>query len=444
MKKKIKNFWEYYRELRHTHGVDIATAMVIRNFRKKYLRFTEISNKENKLQYGKAIGVDDLFYQRFPHLVPILPSLPHIDAQRKINLMTLSLNGKHIFGGIATSLIFAMNLSTKMNIKLRIVCTDVPGTLENLSEFLERYNIQFDLNNVELFNAAPRSVYNPVHLEVRKDDIFIATTWWSAYLTDQLQPNNKFIYFVQDYEPIFSANGDEQVLANGTYLLKDRFIPIVNTKILHDYYVQNNYEEFSKHNLYFEPAFSDSIFTPRLTSKDEDAMKILFFYARPSVARNLFYLGLNSIKKAFDDGLLDSKKWEVYFAGAENREIEISKGFIAKNLGKMDIQDYGKFSHNVDLAISLMMAPHPSYPPLEMAASGARVVSTQYKNKTDLTNYSKNIFLADYSVESIIKKIRQTTEISETERIENVKSSHIQNNWNEAFEDVINKIQKYF
>ena len=444
MKNKIKKIWAYYRELRHAHGVDIATAMVIRNFRKKYLRFTEISNKEKNLSYGKTVGVEDLFYQKFPHLVPILPSLPHINMERRINLMTLSLNGKHIFGGIATSLIFAMNLSSKMNIKLRIVCTDVPGTLENLSEFLERYNIKFDLNNVELFNAAPRSVYNPVHLEVRKDDIFIATTWWSAYLTDQLQPNSKFIYFVQDYEPIFSANGDEQVLANATYLLKDRFIPVVNTKILHDYYVQNNYEEFSKHNLYFEPAFSDSIFTPRLLSKDDDAKKILFFYARPSVARNLFYLGLNSIKKAFDDGVLDSKRWEVYFAGAENHEIEISRNFVAKNLGKMDIQDYGKFANKVDLAISLMMAPHPSYPPLEMAISGSRVVSTQYQNKTNLTNYSKNILLADYSVESIVDRIKLAMDISEVERVENLKSSKILNDWNKAFEDVIQKIQKYF
>ena len=441
---KVKQLNQHYKDLRHAYGVEVATAMVFRSIRKKYFKFTSFSKSQPNAPVGKLPNVDNIFYSRFPNLTPILPALPKLNSERKINLMALSINGKHIFGGTATALVFAMKLSIQMNIKLRLVCTDYPGTLDNIEEFLKEYDINFDLKNLELFNAAPRSIYSPVHLEVRKDDIFIATTWWSAYLCEKLQPSTKFIYFVQDYEPIFSPNGDEQILANGSYLLKDRFIPIVNTKILLDYFVQNNYEEFKKYNLSFEPSFLKSIFDIKNKKTVKQKKKKLFFYARPNVARNMYYLGLQALVKAFEDNILDLNEWEIFFAGGETPELEIVKKLNSKNLGKMNLREYGKFAANVDLAISLMMAPHPSYPPLEMAASGAIVVTTLYENKVDLSMYSKNILVAEYTIDSILSKIKEALRIDEKTRQINFQQNNILSNWDESFKNTIPYILKLY
>lgn len=86
---------------------------------------------------------------------------------------------------------------------------------------------------------------------------------------------------VQDYEPIFYANGDERLLAEMTYRLKDRFIPIVNTSILLSYYIDRNYNDFKKYGCFFEPSFDKRLFKP-LTNLDfklapSKKKKVMFF-----------------------------------------------------------------------------------------------------------------------------------------------------------------------
>ena len=56
-----------------------------------------------------------------------------------------------------------------------------------------------------------------------------------------------------------------------------------------------------------------------------------------------------------------------------------------------------------DILLSLMLSPHPSYPPLEMAASGGLVVTTSYEGKSarQLASLSANIVATEPTLEAI-------------------------------------------
>ena len=55
--------------------------------------------------------------------------------------------------------------------------------------------------------------------------------------------------------------------------------------------------------------------------------------------------------------------------------------------------------------ISLMVSPHPSYPPLEMSTFGIKTITNTYENK-DLASFNSNIVsLSDMTPENIAKNL---------------------------------------
>ena len=59
-----------------------------------------------------------------------------------------------------------------------------------------------------------------------------------------------------------------------------------------------------------------------------------------------------------------------------------------------------------DIGISVMCSPHPSYPPLEMAASGMLVVSNRIYNK-DLSKINDNFISSDSNIEDMAEAIKR-------------------------------------
>ena len=63
------------------------------------------------------------------------------------------------------------------------------------------------------------------------------------------------------------------------------------------------------------------------------------------------------------------------------KDILFANGHRMRSLGKIPWPDYPGFLSGVDLGLSLMLSPHPSHPPIEMAAAGARVVTNRFEGK---------------------------------------------------------------
>lgn len=421
----------------------------------KATRFTgRVEHKTTRILDGVDFSVktsgseplEKIYYNSLPHITPLNPAMPAVGATPCIVLLLPTLDQRSFYGGTATALFVAAQLAVKTGRKLKIVQTLKTGHASNLPDFLNKnINSSFTEDDIKVISVADRrhNVYG--YLSMLPEDIFIASAWWDAYLLDQLPLVNKFIYLVQDFEPIFYNNSDNYILSESTYK-KDSFIPLCNTKLMSDFMKERKYNEaFAAGALYFEPAVSRAK-SGFVTKKKKDEKKRLFLYGRPDVHRNLFFTALNSVDYAIKAGFLKADEWDLCMAGQDGvPDIELSSGAKIRNLGKMDMDEYINFSKSIDIAVSLMMAPHPNYPTLEFASIGSAVVTTKYANKQDLTSYSKNIFTSDIGVESIAGAIKEAALITYENRIKNANASNISTSWDvldEKIKDILELLKK--
>jgi hypothetical protein len=83
--------------------------------------------------------------------------------------------------------------------------------------------------------------------------------------------------------------------------------------------------------------------------------------------------------------------------------VDLGHGSILRPAPWRDFDGYAEQMRSADLLLSLMLSPHPSYPPLEMAACGGLVVTNSYANKTEaaLQAVSRNIRAPVPTVEAV-------------------------------------------
>lgn len=408
-------------------------------------QFARVEHKATRILLGVDYSVkivnettiEEKLYGAMPWITPINPSLPAVQRPPKVTLLIPSLVSRGFYGGAATALIFAARFALYKKLPLRIVQTNEPGDNSGLKEFFQTNDIGIDLQSVEIIDVSARRFNVYGYLDLHPKDIFIATAWWDARLIEQLPLLQKFIYLIQDYEPIFYPNGDYSVLAENTYH-SQKFIPVCNTELMYEFMSEMGYSYIQEHGLWFEPAVSrvHSGLTQQNTGKQK-----IFLYGRPNVERNLFHLSLAALNQVFADGGLNPNEWEIFMAGQDNiPDLRLSSGIIIQNLGKMSMEKYLTFSKTIDLAISPMMAPHPNYPTLEFASIGASVVTTKYKTKQSLTRYSPNIFMSDLSLDSLVSTIISASKPTYLERMAGMKKNAIPDSWESQLTPLYKKI----
>jgi len=86
-------------------------------------------------------------------------------------------------------------------------------------------------------------------------------------------------------------------------------------------------------------------------------------------------------------------------------------------MSKMSLQEYASYLPDFDMGMSLMLTPHPSLVPLEMAGAGLVTITNSYANKTAarLRAISANFEVGEPNVEDLVAAIMRAEE-----RIEDV------------------------
>jgi hypothetical protein len=333
-----------------------------------------------------------------PEITPINCRISKNENLR-LNIFLPSIDNKHIFGGIHTAIKFYNELAKATDAYLRIILTDAFDkddiSIENFKdyEFIDCNNDSMLKKSIIPFNDR----YNKT-IPVGKNDIFVYSAWWTAYNAQQIaewQSNiykikiKPLIYLIQDYEPIFYPASARFALAESTYQYKYPQIAVVNSKQLSDFFINRNYP-FSKY-YYFEPTLHSQLKFHLLKLLDSpiSKKKIVMVYGRPQTDRNAFYIVVESLRCTIEN-LKNCEQWEFVSLGDDFEDISIGKGKILKSLGKLSIDGYANILKDSYAGISLMISPHPSYPPLEMAAFGVKVITNNFWNK-DLSNWNKNI-----------------------------------------------------
>ncbi len=325
-----------------------------------------------------------------------------------INVLLPSLRLKHMSGGPNTALLIAALLAEKGE-RVRLIACDAPAEGEELALFphmdglLQRPVMR---ERIELVDAFDRTKT----IAIGANDLFFATAWWTAQIAKYAVKKTvykAFIYLIQDFEPILHEGSTFQARAMETYGLDH--IPVINTRLLLDHLVREKAgcyadPEFIDKALWFEPAIDRSRYFAEPSNSVTQGKKVLLFYARPTVARrNLFELGIVALRRAVASGAIDKDNWEVWAMGEKLAPMALGNGVFLNPLPWMSFDDYAKRVRSADLLLSLMLSPHPSYPPLEMAASGKLVVTNSFSVKTAerMKAFSPNIIVAEPTAESV-------------------------------------------
>ena len=106
----------------------------------------------------------------------------------------------------------------------------------------------------------------------------------------------------------------------------------------------------------------------------------MLVYGRPGAPRNAFELvvaGLRIWAKTYPH----AGAWRLISLGARHGAISIAPNLSLTSRGKVSLEAYTDYLRRSAVGLSLMISPHPSYPPLEMAAFGVRVVTNNFANK---------------------------------------------------------------
>jgi O-antigen biosynthesis protein len=87
----------------------------------------------------------------------------------------------------------------------------------------------------------------------------------------------------------------------------------------------------------------------------------------------------------------NSSDWNIISVGEDHPDIELGNNILLTSMSKLTMDKYAQVLAESYIGISFMISPHPSYPPLEMAHYGIRVLTNKYRNK-DLSLLHENIF----------------------------------------------------
>lgn len=314
----------------------------------------------------------------------------------RINILIPSLQQEHIFGGIATAMKFFSEFDKKSFDK-RIIVTNAPLHDKDLEGFKEYKYLKNNIQSEDRLQIVNISERNSCNLIVKPNDVFIATGWWTAYSIYPIlkwqkehyrqKQSNKLIYFIQDYEPYFYPWSSKQCRAESTYRFDIPTIAIFNSKELKDYFENHQY---SFHRQYcFGPVLNDKLKKHLLNDSELERKKQIVIYGRPNTPRNAFGITIEALIKAFEK-IDDYENWTIVSMGEKHMPIRIRKKLFVQSVGKLSLDQYAKTMEESYLGISLMVSPHPSYPPLEMSSFGIKTITNQYENK-DLSYFNKNI-----------------------------------------------------
>jgi len=330
-----------------------------------------------------------------PEIDPIRTEMDACEALR-LNLFIPSINVSDSFGGIFTAVRLFEELGeilgSRSDVRMRIIThrrtTDhsvVDLTKWKLTDQKDEARYQI----LELINAQAQTI------SLSRHDIFVATWWSTAFRAARLRERQKkyfgrpfapLIYIVQDFEPAFYPWSSHYAYAETTYLDAASTIAIFNSSLLRRFFEKQGY--LFLRSYHFEPRISNSLKVHlRPNAKKE---KRILVYGRPSIARNCFEVicaGLREWVRTF----AGAYQWSIISAGERHPNVQLGNGIEMQSVGKLSLQAYGALLNDCAVGVSLMLSPHPSYPPLEMAHSGILTITNSYADK-DLSTWHDNIY----------------------------------------------------
>ncbi|MBR0655599.1 rhamnosyltransferase WsaF family glycosyltransferase [Plastoroseomonas arctica] len=383
-----------------------------------------------------SVSTADILARRLDTLRP-LPVFAIDHALRpRLTLVTDSIAADSFFGGVGTATILAALWARRRGAGLRIVTLRAEPVRDNVAALLGALGV-VPPEHVEFRDAALFDGGKPV--DVASEDMFLTTSWWSTANTLGAIKPEKVAYIVQEDERMFYPLGDDWLRAQevmGTPGLKRA----VNTRLLRDHLAATGIAGLDTEAHWFEPAFPDAAYYP-----DRSARRRMnfFFYARPNNPRNLYLRGMEALGAAIGQGVLAPDDWHFHFVGRELPRLTLPGGVPVTVVEGLTWDRYVAMMRRMDLGLSLMLTPHPSYPPLDLVACGAVAVTNRFGAKQALDAYSENLICTEPSVAALVEGLRAGVALARDaeRRAANHARQGLQRSWTSAFASTLDWLE---
>lgn len=220
--------------------------------------------------------------------------------------------------------------------------------------------------------------------ELGYHDAGVATSWETVYVfRNQEDHFRNIFYFVQDFEPYFSALSSGYYLAENTYKLGYSHIcsgPWIDRVLREKYAAESRYFQFPLDTKIYNTGYKR---VKRNTN--------IIFFAKPEMARRCFELGIEALK-IFKE---NNSEIEIVLFGSTVLEPKMVP-FEATILNYVPtLQGLAELYANADLGI-VFSPTNPSLVPYEMMSCGCPVVDLDVDLAiTKYGNDENNVFLLD-------------------------------------------------
>jgi hypothetical protein len=311
-----------------------------------------------------------------------LSGIRHGAVEPAVSVVLPPLEPSKIFAGVATALEFGSRLALALDRPLRIVPFN-DGPAKPLEESVTAF-----LAKAGGSRPPVRVVVQPMlaHTTVSADDVWVVTYWTTAHAADVARRLNvldpeRVVYLIQDYEPGFHDWSLPHALTRATY--HAGFHHVVNSRSLAEYLAAREGKDADQ-GLVIAPHLDLDRLAQVAEKRRRNPNVRVFFYGRPGKPRNLYPLGVAALRAAAGRLAADGVRWEGVSAGEPHQDITLpargvtggtSGAGIVRSLGTLDWAGYYNLLTGTDVGLTLMLSPHPSHPPLEVAVSGGLAVT---------------------------------------------------------------------
>ncbi len=433
-------------ELFSTTGYQRQNADVARSGANPLLHFVRFGRHEGRIAPRGQLRepyFDSLFTQRWGQLAPL--PVAHLPAAApRVTVLTDSVGPSSLFGGVGTSIILAILLANRFGATLRLATRTEQPDPSVVATLQEAAGISLQ--------GALETAYIPIggdhELAVADDEIVMTTSWWTTRATlDSIVDRAQVLYLLQEDERMFYAFGDERLMCSET--LGERGLTVVvNTQRLLDHLgSDDNYPHLADEAIALTPAFPGGVAREGGALPDRpQGKRRLFFYSRPENARNLFWRGGTVLARAVEQGLVDPDEWEFHLVGRRTPDLTLPRDVKPLIVEGLNWLDYQALVHTMDAALVLMDTPHPSYPPLDLAAAGVPVLTNTHGSKQDLEDFSANILTAPPTVEGLLAGMERLIALSDdrARRASNVHHDRIERDWNTSLAPTVDALVDRF
>jgi len=353
------------------------------------------------------------------HLVDYIHITTDSDLSRpRLNLVVPPIGGSGFTGGLLTGFGLTGHLITK-DMRLRILVLGKCSSHDDLVRDIRKNSDIPAICEIEILEL----IGGDSILPVSRKDRFICTTWRTAYFIQKhvggtstsLQALHwPLIYLIQDYEPGFYPWSSEYVLARSTYDWKGNWIPVFNSESLRDFVISRH--DIPANQYSFQPVYSKRLFEilQKIGSRPWQKEKIILLYGRPSTPRNGFDLLVEVLRK-WSSCYEGANKWRVISVGELHKDITLGNECKIINIGMLSIEKYAEILMRSAVGLSIMISPHPSYPPLEMASCGMRVLTNSFDCKDWPIRHENIKLITNWDPESIAENLAKICRKEETE-----------------------------